>query len=261
MAITRKNSKSNKRNKRMSKNTKKTSKRSNSSKRNVSKNRKVRKTRKSVKGVKKMKGGGEIIHLQEYFPIDTGDIFSKIVKINYILETHYITLDIKYNFGSNYYINLPDNYYYVIVNSTNYIKELLIFKINDNNLYKIFTINQKTTSSLGTVITEPNIITHDITEKLTFVSGLPVLPWVSYHIFKINDNYDTIKTITYSGYSLFSSKYNTLLNKDTFTGYYNLNPKQISPPEPTPPPEPEPTLKPTPAKKPGFFSRFKRKNK
>jgi hypothetical protein len=252
MAITRKNSKTNKRNKRVSKNTKKTSKRSNSSKRNGSKNSKVRKPRKSVKGVRKMKGGDVIeINLREYFPIDTGTLFSTIEDF-YYKQTDTFIKD-KDTDKSKFLIHpirdyderppyfslrlLGDNYNYVIINKRYDMKDLLIFKIDGNNLYKIFTIRQKSREELGTIINENNIIPHSDTDKFEFVLGLPEFPWDSYHIFKIGDRYES-----------YSSNSNSLLDKETVTGYYNLNPKQISPPEPT--------LKPTPAKKPGFLQRL-----
>jgi len=233
MAITRKNSKTNKRNKRMSKNTKKTSKRSNSSKRNGSKNRKMRKTRKSVKGVRKMKGGGgEEINLRDYFPIDTGALFSKIEDFYraqkdtvFIKNGTFLIHPIRdYNKQPPYFALrlLVDNYNYVIIDEPNDIKTLLIFKIDENDyLIKIFTIHQKPRKELGTIINENNIILHSDTDKFKFQKGMPNFPLKTDIILKRKDNnYNTVAWSKYNLYSLISAKTTKHFQKDDIEGYY-----------------------------------------
>ena len=174
----------------------------------------------------------EVISLNTYFPVDTGDFFQTIQEAEeYLSVNHNIILKEERN---GYHpiertITLPVNYYYVIIVYRHDLKHLIIFKIHDDNkLHKIITIAQKSSKSLGTIINTNHIEIHDDTKFIMYKSGTPETPETHEYktniIFKLNTGiYDTLHHIIYYGNSMISSKTGEHIKKETINGYYDIN--------------------------------------
>ena len=173
--------------------------------------------------MKKMRGGGEEIPIGKYFPVDIGDLFSMIGNYDEYLSSHKIIVDYNYQ---NRHIILPDSYYYVIINQRNDIKELIIFKNNNNKLYKIITIRQKSRKEYGTTINDNYITKNDDTKYIKYYSGLPENYETSIILKLKNGQYDTLKNKAYYGNGMFTSKTESYLPKEDIEGYYNINEEQ-----------------------------------